>query len=171
MASLIEELISILEEENYIYEKLLPIARMKTRVIVENDVSTLQQITYKEQDVVDQIANLEKKRQKIVENIATVINQDPKGLTVKEVIVLLEKQPSEQKKLTMIHDKLKKTVDLLIETNKHNKVLIEQSLEMVEFNLNLVQNAKLSPLTGNYNKGAYSSNTALPFSGMFDTKR
>ena len=63
MASLIDELISILEEECDIYQRLIPIAEEKTRVIVKNDLSSLQEITAREQAAVGSINTLERKRE------------------------------------------------------------------------------------------------------------
>jgi len=45
VASLIEELIGVLEEELEIYDQLVPVAREKTQVIVKNDIPALQEIT------------------------------------------------------------------------------------------------------------------------------
>ena len=55
MASLTEELIRVLQEEHDIYQKLVPIAEEKTRVIVKNDLKALQEITEREQKAVEQL--------------------------------------------------------------------------------------------------------------------
>ena len=93
MASLIDELISILEEECDIYQRLIPIAEEKTRVIVKNDLSSLQEITAREQAAVGSINTLERKREQIMDNIRTVINRKTGDFTLKTLIGLLEKQP------------------------------------------------------------------------------
>lgn len=61
MASIIEELATILEEELQIYEELLPIVTEKTRVIIKNNLESLQKITEQEQIVVNEVTALEKR--------------------------------------------------------------------------------------------------------------
>ena len=153
MASLIEELIATLNQENEIYESLIPINEKKTKVIINNDLEALQEITKTEQEMVQKISALEAKRQEVIINIGTVINRNPGTLTLKNLIRLLEKQPKEQEQLSIIHDKLQKIVHRLTEINHQNQSLIEQSLEMIEFNMNFIQSTRMSP-GNNYNKNA-----------------
>ncbi len=176
MASLIDELISILEEECDIYQRLIPIAEEKTRVIVKNDLSSLQEITAREQAAVGSINTLERKREQIMDNIRTVINRKTGDFTLKTLIGLLEKQPKEQLALSIIHDNLKVTIQRLVEINDRNTSLINQSLEMIEFNMNFIQSTRMSPGNNTYTKGAsYSAENQYdaPASGtgMFDAKQ
>lgn len=171
MASLIQELISTLEEENAIYEELIPITKVKTQKIINNDLLALQEITEQEQLTVEKINAVEHKREEVVFNIGTVISRNPSTLNIKTIIAFLEKQPEEQKSLSEIHDKLKQTVQILMEINSRNKLLIQQSLELIEFNMNLVQSTRMSPGSGNYNKGASSIDNSEMQTGMFDAKQ
>ena len=61
MASLIEELIMVLGEEERIYSEIIPLAEKKTRIIVKNDLQSLTSITEEEQALVSRISKLEKK--------------------------------------------------------------------------------------------------------------
>lgn len=176
VASLIDELIGVLDEECNVYRRLVPIAEEKTRVIVRNDLSSLQEITSEEQAAIGSISTLERKRDQIMENIRTVINRKTGEFTLKTLIGLLEKQPKEQKALSIIHDNLKDTIQRLVEINNRNTSLIKQSLEMIEFNMNFIQSTRMSPGNNTYTKGAgYSiaSQYDAPASrtGMFDAKQ
>ena len=93
MASLIEELIQVMEQECEIYEALDQVSDRKTETIVKGDIEALQKITEHEQNVVDDILILEKKRQNIVNNIAVVLNQNPKTMTIADIVRIMEKQP------------------------------------------------------------------------------
>lgn len=166
-----EELITTLEEEQQIYNELIPISEQKTKVIVSNDLQALQSITEKEQLAIDRINALEHKREGVIVNIGTVINRDPSTLKLKVIIDLLGKQPEEQKKLCKIHDHLNSTIQRLMQINHHNKSLIEQSLEMIEFNMNFIQSTRMLPGTNNYNKGAAAMDPAISQTGMFDAKQ
>lgn len=170
MASLIEDLISNLEQEKEIYIQLVPIAEQKTRIIIKNDLKALQDITAQEQEVIDRITILEHKRAEVILNIGTVLGKNPAELTLKHIIQMLEKQPAEQKKLSELHENLTLTIQRLVEINNQNKSLIEQSLEMIEFNMNLIQSTRMSP--GNtYTKEAGTLDVPIPQAGLFDAKQ
>lgn len=171
MASLIEDLISILVQENETYSNLIPIAEQKTQVIVKEDLILLQSITNEEQLFLTKISNLEKRREAAVMNIGTVISKSPGTLNIASIIKILEKQPEEQRQLSIIHDNLKKTIQRLVEINNHNKSLIEQSLEMIEFNVNFIQSTRMSPGNNNYTKGAEAFDAPVLGTGMFDKKQ
>lgn len=171
MASLVEELISVLKAEDEIYEVLIPIADAKTKVIIKNDLKALQETTEKEQRVIERIQALERKREEVIVNIGTVINRNPKTLTMKMIIKLLGKQPEEQAKLSELHDSLTATIKTLVAINERNKSLIQQSLEMIEFNMNLIQSTRMSPGSSNYTKGAEELTVRDAQTGMFDVRQ
>lgn len=170
MASLIEELITTLEEETIIYQKLVPINEKKTKIIINNDLEALQEITDQEQSMILKINALEHKRQEVIVNIGTVINRNPSTLDMKTMVRLLEKQPEEQKKLSQVHDNLKRTVERLMELNHQNQSLIEQSLELIEFNMNFIQSTRMSP-GNNYNRNASETGSEYEAAPMFDAKQ
>ena len=171
MASLIDELIDILEKEYEVYQQLIPIANEKTQVIVKNDLTSLQEITGKEQSAVDRINSYERKREAVMLNIKTVINRKAQEFNLKTLIELMEKQPKEQKALSIIHDNLKDTIQNLIEINSRNKHLIQQSLEMIEFNMNFIQSTRMSPGNNTYTKSASQYVAQERGTGMFDAKQ
>ncbi len=171
MASLIDELINVLEEECSIYQQLIPISNEKTQVIVKNDLASLQDITSKEQMAIGSINSLERKRDQIMVNIRTVINRKTGEFTLNTLIGLMEKQPKEQRALSTIHDNLKSTIQRLVEINNRNKSLIQQSLEMIEFNMNFIQSTRMSPGNNTYTKGASQYEALASRTGMFDAKQ
>jgi flagellar biosynthesis/type III secretory pathway chaperone len=171
VASLIDELIGILEKEYEVYQQLIPIAEEKTQVIVKNDLTSLQEITGKEQAAVDSINALERKRDTVMDNIKTVINRKTANMSLKELIGLMEKQPKEQKALSVIHDNLKSIIQRLVEVNNRNKSLIQQSLEMIEFNMNFIQSTRMSPGNNTYTKGASQYEAQASGTRMFDAKQ
>ena len=171
MASLIEELISTLKAEEEIYQELLPISERKTRIIIENDLKSLQEIVESEQLMIEKLNPLERKRAEVIANIETVLNKKPGTLNLKTMIELFEKQPKEQRELSLLHDSLTSTIHRLVEINDRNKSLIEQSLEMIEFNMNLIQSTRMSPGSNNYTKRAAGVEVPDSRTGMFDAKQ
>jgi len=171
VASLIEELVNILEEEYEIYNSLIPIANEKTQIIVSNDTLALQAITAKEQEAVDRITALEHKRNRVMDDIKTVLGKKDENLTLKTLIDLLNQQQKEKRMLAQLHDKLKQTVNYLVDINNRNKSLIEQSLELIDFNMNFLHSIKMSPGNNTYNKYASQTYDKIPGTGIFDAKQ
>ena len=147
-------LIDTLDREEKEYVTLLDLSKRKTPVIVEGDVEKLQKITDEEQIVIEHLSALDKEREQAMADIADVINKDVKTLKLSYLIDMLDKRPKEREELAGLHDRLKATVGELKTINDQNKTLIEQSLDIVNFNLNLVKSMRQAPETGNYNKSA-----------------
>lgn len=173
MASLMENLMEVLEKECSEYSALLELSRKKTPVIVAGDIKELERITDEEQDVVSRINLLDKKRAEVTADIANVMNKDVHELKLKNIIELLHQRPEEQKKLAQIHDRLKSVVHDMSQVNEHNKTLVEDSLEMVNFNLQILQAMRAAPETLDYTKDATNAGNAYGgnISGGFDAKQ
>ena len=171
MASLIEELIDTLNKENSEYEKLLELSRRKSAVIVSRDIPALEKITDDEQNVMTTIGKLDAKREQVTRDISDVINKDVESLKLSVLIDLLSKQPDEQRRLSVIHDKLKVTVESVRTINESNRQLIEQSLEMVDFDLNMIRSMRQAPETNNYGRSAMSVGETLGSVRGFDAKQ
>lgn len=176
MASLIENLITQLNEEYAVYEKLLAVSMEKTAVIVSNNLDKLKDITDREQLLVDTVTGLESTRRNTMREIAVVLNKRNVELRVSDVVEFLEGQPQFHDPLLQINEKLAKLARKLKDVNSHNQNLITESLEMIEFNINLLQNLNRAPETAEYTKdmfkgaGNYSGMTAMPNAQHFDTK-
>ena len=172
MASLMENLISVLQDEGVAYEALLELSMKKTPIIVSGDLEGLQKITEEEQNIVAKINHLDMKREEVIKDIANVINRDVTKLKLADIINMLSQRPAEQKLLAEAHDKLKNVTGHMVRVNEHNKELIQQSLEMVEFDLNLIHSMRSAPQTANYTRGAYSSGSIMGRrNGGFDAKQ
>lgn len=161
MASLMEELMNALESEITEYEKLLELSKKKTGIIVKGDVDALQKLTDEEQLVVDKIAAIDSKRAVTTKDIANVVNKDVETLKLSVLIKMLEKQPAEQKRLAEITDKLKAVVNDVKVVNSQNSDLIKHSIEMVDFELNMIKAMHQAPQTANYGSNAFNSGSML----------
>ncbi len=166
-----ESLMDVLDKENSEYEKLVDLSKEKTPVIVAGDITKLQIIVDKEQPIVDAINKLEHKREEVLNDIAIVLNKDVTKLNLKNIIHLIKGQPKEQHRLAEIHDKLGSTVRTMAKINENNKMLLEHSLEMIEFEMNLYQSTKKAPETANYGKDAYNTGDVLINTSGFDAKQ
>ncbi len=172
MASLVEVLIDTLTKEGSEYVTLLDLSKKKTPVIIAGEVEELQKITDEEQVVMDRLIALDSKRADTMKDIAEVMNRDVKTLKLSHLIEMLEKRPHERDALARLHDQLKATVGELKLINDQNRELIKQSLDIVDFKLNLIKAQRTAPETGNYSKSADVVGASLGGpSGGFDAKQ
>lgn len=171
MASLMEDLFTILNSEKEVYEQLIPISEKKTDILVRGDLKELEEITQEEQVLVEKVSAMGKKREEIIANIGIVLNRDAGTLDLSTLAELLAKQPEERKQLAELHDSLKAVMRRLVSINEKNKNLIENSLEMIEFNMNFIQSTRMSPGVNNYDRNASSKYSAGYNPGAFDAKQ
>ena len=170
MASLMQELIATLQQEQEAYQELLPVVEQKTQAIIANDLRKVQGITEIEQAAIGKITKLERKRMEIMQNISVVLNKKLPELTLPNLIQILDRQPEEQASLKKIHKELNDVLKRVSEVNGHNRNLIEQSLEMISYNMNLIQSTRIVP-GNNYTKNAGQWDMTASQTGMFDAKQ
>lgn len=170
MASLMEELLSVLGQERDNYETLLSMNDKKREAIVKNDIETLDKVTADEEDVSTTLKNLENTRLRILKDMAVVLGKDDEEISVNRMIGLLSEQPDEQKALTKARDELLDAASRMRFMNEQNEILLKQALEMVEFDLTLFKSLRQAPETANYGKNTEYTGDLLGGSG-FDAKQ
>ncbi len=172
MASLMEVLIDVLDKENQEYERLLTLSMRKTPVIVSEDLDELARITDEEQIIVSRINHLDNQRNEAINDIANVLNKDVKNLKIVDLIKMLAARPEEQEKLAAVFDSLQENVRGVKRINEQNRELLQEALELVQFNMNVLQAMNKAPETANYNKGAFSTGDMIGASHKtFDAKQ
>ena len=97
-----------------------------------------------------------------------MLNLPKEGMKIEKIVDMLSGQPKEQAALEEVHLRLKRTLSRL---TKNNKMLLQESMDMIEFELNLARNSVVAPQTGNYSKGAYEQQNTFPVAGGFDAKQ
>ncbi len=170
MASLMDELLGVLDSEEKEYRKLVDLAQQKRQVIIAANIEELEEITEQEQQIADVLHNLELKRTGVLSDMADVLGQEAGALTIDKMISILSKQPKEQQELIDCRMRLRATLDEMKKWNHQNKALLEQALELVEFDLTLFKSLRQAPETANYDSNAYNTGTLLG-GGGFDAKQ
>ena len=172
MASLMENLIDVLEKESLEYENLLKLTMQKTPVIVSEDLKRLAEITDEEQLIVSRINHLDTIRTEAVKDIANVLNKDVTKLKIRDLIKMLGSRPEEQRRLAEVFDKLEANVRYVARVNEQNRELVQSALEMVQFNMQILQSVNKAPETANYNRGAYNTGDVIaPSQKSFDARQ
>lgn len=170
MASLVEELINVLAEEESIYKKLTEYGEKKRQIIIDADIPELEKLTDLEQQASDELLTKSNKQIALLGDIATVLGKTDEKMTVTKLIGYLDKQPDIQSKLTETRDSLLDTADQMQKINDLNSQLLAQAIEMTEFDITLFKSMRQAPETANYDKSAYNTGTILGSSG-FDAKQ
>ena len=171
MASLMEELVETLNREEQLYADLIPIQEDKLRAIVANDLAAIGRLSDEEQKLVDEVGVLETKRIRIANDIATVLGKPPGAMKLENMIDALKNQPKEQKILQELHDRLRRTISRLQDLNILNKELLNQAMEMVEFNMNVIRSTRMSSGSSNYSSNAAQVDVPDIEAGTFDAKQ
>ena len=139
MASLIDSLINIMNDENRQYTELLDLSNNKTTAIVKGDVGQLQEIFGKEQKLIDILNRLEMERQSCVADICKILHLSAAEVKVSQIVRLLEKKQAEHDALEQSYLSLKKTVNQLTQVNDNNRLLLKESMDMIDFEINLAR--------------------------------
>ena len=170
MASLMDDLTQVLEQETVEYKKLTGLSENLREALIESDVPSVERLTAAQEEVSNEIQSLETKRAHIMNDIAVVLNKKPEELKVSALEETLAAQPALQKRLATARTELKQTMDELKRINHTNQTLLRQSMELLEFDLNLFRSMRQAPETANYNKSAVNTGDLLGSRG-FDAKQ
>lgn len=170
MASLVEELVNILEAEEKIYQTMIAYGERKRDVLIAANVSELEEVTALEQLKSDELISFSNRQIQALSDIATVLGMNRGRMTVSRLIGCLGSQPQVQEQLIAARDSLIKAADKLKSLNDENMILIQQAIELNEFDLALFKSLRQAPETANYNKSAYNTGSLLG-SSDFDAKQ
>lgn len=156
----IKALLTILQEELMIYKEVLALAEEKTEVIIKGDVEKLGKITEEEMKLVSKIEEVDAKRQEKLESLKNL------GFDAENISQLLELiEGKEAEAITGTRDDMLSVIAKVKERNRLNSELLMQSLEYIDYYINLIVNAFCSS-TVTYGKGGISRME----SSIFDTK-
>ena len=170
MASLMEELLGVLEKEETEYLTLIDLADVKSQAIIKADIAKLGEVTEKEQEAASTLLNLSNKRTQVLNDMATVLGKKPEQMTINRMIGYLG-DSREQQMLAERRDRLLEVGTKMQTLNHQNEALLKQAMEMVEFDLTLLKSMRQAPETANYDKNAYNTGDLLGGSDLTRSSR
>ncbi len=135
MRELVSTLILTLEKENQIYNEVLKLAKDKKSVLIDGKMKELEEITKKEENYVVSLIKVEEAREKTVQKLLKSL----KVQAVENISDLLQYLDSEERlaveraKRTLQH-----TVKFVDIENGFNQKLIQQSLDLLELNMDVL---------------------------------
>ena len=147
MDQLVVRLIDIIEKEVSTFEQLLEMLQHQQKALVTHAVDEIEAAVDQQHSLADQTSILENARVLVVEELAEALSVDPKTLTISR---LLEFMPSsDAERLTWMRESLVDIQDQIAETNRHNTLLIKQSLKYVDKTMQILSG-------GEDSSGAYA---------------
>lgn len=165
MKILLEELRDVLAEELKTYEEMLELTIRKTDVITKGKVNELDGITHMENNMIVRLGQYEDRREKVIENIQRQLKIED-GTTISELLNYVDDSDKIKKEIENITEKLTQVLNTLKEKNDLNTMLINDTLEYIQLNLNLLTNATEQ---GTYNDKVQKEKGS-PNINIFDTK-
>ncbi|MBW7454269.1 flagellar protein FlgN [Paenibacillus sepulcri] len=134
----VEIIVETLEKQAELYALLLETAKLKTPVLVKNEVEQLNAIIQKERKLLVQAEKLELQRMQYSHSYFQSIGVIRyKGGKIIDIIRTIT-SPQEKKELTELHGKLTGLLDELQKVNKLNQELTMQSLKFIDYSIDLV---------------------------------
>ena len=161
------KIVAILENEIRIYREILALSNEKRQILVEGKAAELDQIVRTEQRLSSEVITFEKERDEIVQSavLSGMISKD-------EIIIskLSKKMDLESRRqINILVPQLAGILSELKTLNDINGELIKQSLEYIEYTVNIMSS------TGTATNLTYGSNSEAPKKlgdkkTFFDTK-
>jgi len=138
MAGLINELIVKIGDMASIIESLTELAHEKKDVIIKNETDNLKAITAQENTLVGRYQRTEKAVSAIMDDIAMVLNQQRKTLTLGTIAEMIKEQ-DDYDEYSKGYERLKKNLELLKERNDMNNILISNALDYIDYSVNVLR--------------------------------
>ncbi|WP_352418280.1 flagellar protein FlgN [Proteiniborus sp.] len=165
MKNLVEELRDVLLEELKAYEEMLELTTKKTDIISSGRINDLDNITQMENILILRLGQLEDRREKVANNIEKQFNMKD-NLTIKDILSYIDDADETKQDIEKTTNKLSQVLNSLKEKNDLNSLLIKDTLEYIELNINLLTNASDQ---GTYNNKVQKEQSS-PNVSLFDTK-
>lgn len=160
------KIIEILDSEKAIHEELLNLAKEKKEILIKNDIDSLNSIVKRESELVNNIKELEEKREDSVQVISKEIGVGAENLTLSEMAkhaIGIQKN-----KLLQLKDELSEVVKQLSDYNDINKELLATHLNYTFFSLNIMAQG-VTPVD-TYDNSGYMKDDNKVRIGLIDQK-
>lgn len=133
----VSELVDILNQQCELYLELLKISKAKQPVLIKGNLEALNNFTLQEEKLIVQVGRLEERRNSVQQALANHFRVSETELTLSNLITRLNGETSTQE-LAEAGKKIKKILKEIKTINSQNNELVKQSLDYIEFNINLI---------------------------------
>lgn len=134
----IHQVINMMNRINDSHQELIELGKLKQKAIIQNDSTSLTKLMSAENRLLKQITEAETLRGEAVSDFLKDKGiRSQLDLTVTELSRLVF-DPTEKQELLEIRDQLLHTAEELKKQNEATRQLIEQSLQFIDYSLNLI---------------------------------
>ena len=140
MAGLVSSLIETLKGQTELFREVIALSVDKKGFIIKNDIEKLRAVVKQENVIVPKLLKGDKDREKIMADISVVMNKPLADLTLSYLTELMQGQP-EHEALVAAIDEFVVVTDEMKAANDANKLLIENALDYIEFNINIIHSS------------------------------
>lgn len=162
----VSAVIEILGKEYDYYKDMLELSKSKKKIIVEGKVAELDKIVKLEQNMIFNIGQLERQREEEVTKLCSGLELNSSRINISELMQLLK--PEQKKELENVQVRLRGILSELKSVNDVNGQLIEQSLEYIDYSVNLLAGAGME--TGSLYEDIGRNKGKQHDKNIFDTK-
>jgi len=153
MDKFIEEIINILKQEMKLYKDLVRLSDEKKNAIISGKVDEIDKIIKIEQNIVFDAGQLEKLRERSVDQYCVINGLKRENINLTELGKTLGDAAKNQ--LEKVQGELQSILGDLKNINDQNGALIKQSLEFIDFSINLITSTQIDS-TSLYEEGKQS---------------
>jgi len=164
--TLLANLLKALEYEEMLIGSILAIGKEKTGHLVHNRALELTALNTREQGMVEQLVQLEKVRIQLNDKLAVQLGIPGKSPNMSAICAGLGEK--ESKPLVDIQAKLRIAMNELVRLNQLNAELLKQSLDFVNFNIQLL--VKPAASIPKYGRGGKDVSDNVPHRSVMDLR-
>jgi flagellar biosynthesis/type III secretory pathway chaperone len=132
--SALEEMIDVLTREVDLLSRLHSVLSDQQAALVEGDVEAIRRTVEAQMDVLKYVAALEERRQSAIR----ALRESPDGEAVRLEAVISDAPESQAARLREIRASLREILEGIGDVNKHNNMLISQSLSYIDSTLRMI---------------------------------
>ena len=136
MNDYITYLSALLEKEIATFRLLLESLEAEQQALVQHDINTLEEVVETQKALTLRAADQEKDRIRIIRQMASILQESSETLTLGRVIELVDAPQAEQ--LQELREELLALQENLRKANRHNSLLLRQSMKYVDKSLQIL---------------------------------
>lgn len=138
-----DKLIALLAELSELCQGLLELSKQKREFLIAGQAQKLEAVTRQEEVLILRIGKLEVLREKVLQEIAAAHQLNTQGLTISQLRQLADEEVAN--KIKEFEQVFSGITNELVPLNQLNTQLIQQSLNFVNYNINLLAQTQTGP--------------------------
>ena len=144
MSGLILSLMNTLEQQIVHFDELIAYSGEKKDYITGNKTDELSALTVKENAATGKVQRLDKVRNDLMKDIFNVTGRNnSENLTLTDLADIIEGQP-EHERLKELIVTTREKLDNLKSLNEQNRILLENSLDYIDFTINAIRGSMMT---------------------------